>query len=84
MDCDEFRKQGKIMVDFIADYMEHVKNRRVIPDVEPGYLRDLLPEKAPETCENFADILDDVERTIMPGVSGSSLCNYIFTKGPSI
>ena len=36
----EFRKRGKEMVDYIADYMESIHERRVTPsEIEPGYLR---------------------------------------------
>ncbi len=38
------------------------------PDVEPGYLRDLLPDDAPINGENWADIVQDIETKIMPGV----------------
>ena len=42
--------------------------RRVTPDVEPGYLRDLLPKEAPVKGENWDDIFSDFETKIMPGV----------------
>ncbi|XP_015671655.1 aromatic-L-amino-acid decarboxylase isoform X5 [Protobothrops mucrosquamatus] len=69
MDATEFRKRGKEMVDYIADYIEKIEERQVYPDVEPGYLRALIPEFAPEKPERFEDILKDVERIIMPGVT---------------
>lgn len=45
--------------------------RRVLPTVEPGYLKSLLPSEAPQTPENWKDIMADIERVIMPGVSVS-------------
>ncbi|GLG97037.1 uncharacterized protein GBIM_03875 [Gryllus bimaculatus] len=42
---------------------------RVLPAVEPGYLRDLLPEAAPERPEHWRHVLADVERVIMPGMT---------------
>ena len=30
------------MVDYIADYLETVRERRVFPDVRPGYMRELV------------------------------------------
>ena len=71
MDATEFRKRGKEMVDYIADYMENISIRRVTPEVEPGYLRNSLPKNPPKLGESFADIMDDVEKKIMPGVSES-------------
>jgi glutamate/tyrosine decarboxylase-like PLP-dependent enzyme len=43
--------------------------RRVTPEVEPGYLRPLLPENPPEQGEPWEDIMKDVEQTIMPGIT---------------
>ncbi len=42
--------------------------RRVLPTVEPGYLRGLIPEQAPEQGEAWQNIFQDIERVIMPGV----------------
>lgn len=57
------------MVDYIADYLQNIRKRRVFPDVSPGYMRALVPESAPEHGEYWEDIFKDVERVIMPGVS---------------
>ncbi|XP_076350798.1 tyrosine decarboxylase-like isoform X2 [Tachypleus tridentatus] len=69
MDTSEFRKRGREMVDYIADYIEDLPSRRVTPDVEPGYLRELLPHSAPFKGENWENIINDVDRCIMPGVT---------------
>lgn len=57
------------MVDYIADYLQNIRQRRVFPDVKPGYIRHLLPEQAPELGEDWDTIFADVERVVMPGVS---------------
>nr|XP_029709076.1 histidine decarboxylase-like [Aedes albopictus] len=69
MDFDEYRKRGKEMVDYIADYLQNIRERRVLPDVKPGYMSNLLPESAPLEGEPWQAIFDDVERVIMPGVT---------------
>ncbi|XP_075413644.1 aromatic-L-amino-acid decarboxylase isoform X5 [Tenrec ecaudatus] len=69
MNASEFRKRGKEMVDYIADYLEGIEARQVYPDVEPGYLRPLIPASAPQEPETFEDIMTDVEKIIMPGVT---------------
>ena len=43
--------------------------RRVLPTVEPGYIRPLLPEEAPETPDKWQDVMADIEKIIMPGVT---------------
>lgn len=57
------------MVDYIADYLENIRDRRVYPDVKPGYLRSLVPESAPVEPEKWDTIMGDIEKVIMPGVS---------------
>ncbi|XP_076006569.1 aromatic-L-amino-acid decarboxylase [Genypterus blacodes] len=69
MDSTEFRRRGKEMVDFMADYLDNIEERPVCPDVEPGYLRSLIPSEAPLEPETYEDVIKDVERVIMPGVT---------------
>lgn len=76
MDANDFRKRGKQMVDYIADYLETIDERRVLPEVQPGYLRDMLPGKAPRKGEEWPAIMKDVERAIMPGVGSIYSIGY--------
>jgi len=69
MDSRQFRVHGKEMVDYIADYLDNISSRRVTPNVEPGYLRPLLPDAPPQQGESWRDIMADVENKIMPGVT---------------
>ena len=69
MDTNEFRKRGRQMVDYIADYLETISHRRVTPNVEPGYLKELLPQTAPIKSEDWETIMKDFEKFIMPGVT---------------
>ena len=57
------------MVDYIADYLETIRDRRVFPDVKPGYMRELVPDSAPMDGEQWETIVKDVDRVIMPGVN---------------
>ncbi|XP_054286452.1 tyrosine decarboxylase [Macrosteles quadrilineatus] len=69
METSEFRVHGKAMVDYMCEYMETLAERRVTPSVEPGYLRKLLPQEAPQQPEAWESIIDDVNSKIMPGVT---------------
>lgn len=69
MDSDQFRDFGKAMVDYIANYMDTIRDRPVLPSVQPGYLHQMIPKEVPEKSENWQDVLQDVERVIMPGVT---------------
>ncbi|CAG0919178.1 unnamed protein product, partial [Notodromas monacha] len=76
MDAAEFRVKGKELVDFMADYLENVRDQRVYPAVKPGFLRKLLPESAPEKPEKWDDILSDVKEVIIPGVRGHKMWDH--------
>ncbi|KAI6181671.1 Aromatic-L-amino-acid decarboxylase [Aphelenchoides besseyi] len=69
MTPSDFRRVGRQTVDYIADYMENVHNRRVVPSIEPGYLRELLPATAPQQPESFEKVMHDFESYVMPGVT---------------
>ncbi|XP_054162404.1 histidine decarboxylase-like [Oppia nitens] len=69
MDWKQYSKNGKEMVDFIGEYLETIRKRRVFPDVKPGYMRQLLPECAPLNGEDWDSIFADIEKVIMPGVT---------------
>eukprot|EP00095_Tigriopus_kingsejongensis_P005479 maker-scaffold491_size156641-snap-gene-0.28 protein:Tk05479 transcript:maker-scaffold491_size156641-snap-gene-0.28-mRNA-1 annotation:"hypothetical protein DAPPUDRAFT_304481" len=60
---------GKGLVDYIANYLENIRERRVFPNVQPGFLMDALPDSAPQEGESFEDIFQDVEKLIMPGIT---------------
>ncbi|KAI9081661.1 hypothetical protein K1719_036397 [Acacia pycnantha] len=47
LNLDEFKSQGYIMIDFLVDYHRNVANYPVLSQVQPGYLRKLLPSSAP-------------------------------------
>jgi hypothetical protein len=68
MNIDEFRIRGKEMIEYICNYIRTVEGKRVTANVDPGYLRPLLPKEAPIKPESFDVIMRDVECKIMPGV----------------
>lgn len=43
--------------------------RPVLPSVEPGYLHKLLPTEVPEQPEHWTEVMEDVNRVIMPGIT---------------
>jgi aromatic-L-amino-acid decarboxylase len=69
MTPDEFRTFGYAVIDWIADYQQRVESLPVMAQVQPGDIRALLPPHAPEQGEAFADILADIDRVILPGVT---------------
>lgn len=55
--------------DAVVKYYDTIEERRVASTVEPGYLRKLLPEEAPQDGESWADIQKDIEAKILPGIT---------------
>jgi len=69
MDSAEFRRHGRDLVDWIADYLENSDRYPVMAQTEPGQVAGTLPLHAPEQGEDMADIWTDFERDILPGVT---------------
>ena len=61
MSAEEFRQSGYRLIDWIVSFFENVEDFPVLPDIQPGDIRKLVPDSAPEPGEPMADILDDVD-----------------------
>lgn len=57
------------MVDWIAGYLENIRDYPVLPDCRPGDLTDRLPRDGPEHGETMDVILDDFQKLILPAVT---------------
>ena len=69
MTPEEFRKQGHAVVDWIADYRRDVAKYPVMSRTGPGDIRRSLPGHAPEHPEAFGEIMRDLDRVIVPGIT---------------
>ncbi|BAF26400.2 tyrosine decarboxylase-like [Oryza sativa Japonica Group] len=71
LDADEFRRQGRLVVDLIADYYAGMGEYPVHPTVSPGFLRHRLPAEPPSRREPdaFAAAMQDVRDVILPGLT---------------
>lgn len=89
MTPDEFRKYGRAVVDWIADYYEKIEEFPVLSRAKPGDIRKSLPPKPPMDPEPFEDVLKDVSEQILPGITHWQSPNFFAffpanTSGPSI
>ena len=89
MTPEEFRRRGRQVVDWIADYMERVEQHPVLSRVEPGEVASRLPPAPPEEGEPFEAVLEDLGDTILPGVTHWQSPNFFAyfpcnNSGPSI
>lgn len=69
MNSDDFRKHGHDLINWMADYLENIKTYPVKPSVNPGAIKNQLPEKAPELPEPFGQLFDDFNNIILPGMT---------------
>lgn len=89
MSPEEFRKQGKQMIDWIADYYENIEKYPVLSQVKPGEIKSQLPEAPPSESESMEQIMSDVNSIIMPGITHWQSPNFFAyfpanASGPSI
>jgi aromatic-L-amino-acid decarboxylase len=89
MTPEEFRRHGRQVVDWIADYLENVERYPVLSQVKPGEIRAMLPPHAPTEGEPFDAILADLDRVVMPGITHWQSPNFFGyfpsnSSGPSI
>src|ERR1700730_5974363 len=66
---EEFRRFGHEIVDWIANYFEHIEDLPVLAQVEPGELKAQLPSSPPEKGESMEAILADLDRLIVPALT---------------
>ncbi|MEO3872965.1 pyridoxal-dependent decarboxylase [Nonomuraea sp. B12E4] len=69
MSPEEFRRHGKQVIDWIADYLAGIESYPVLSQVEPGEIRRALPPEPPERGEPFEAVLSDLGRILLPGIT---------------
>jgi aromatic-L-amino-acid decarboxylase len=69
MSADQFREEGKKVIDWIADYYENIEKYPVLSQVKPGEIKASLPENAPQNGESMEEMINDIDRLIMPGIT---------------
>ncbi len=67
--AEDFRRAAHDAVDWIADYLQRVRDYPVLPQIKPGELIDALPQSAPDRGEPFAAMLRDFREQIIPAVT---------------
>jgi aromatic-L-amino-acid decarboxylase len=69
MSKEDFRRFGHELVDWVAEYLEHVEDLPVLARIEPGELKAQLPTAPPEQGEAMERIIADVDRLIVPALT---------------
>ena len=68
-DSGRIPRHGHAVVDWIADYYSRIESFPVLSRTEPGQIRASLAPDPPAEGEPFPNILADIERLILPGVT---------------
>jgi aromatic-L-amino-acid decarboxylase len=65
----DLRADGAAALEWVARYLEGVRELPVLARVEPGDLRARLPAAPPEEAEPFANVLRDLDEVLLPGLT---------------
>lgn len=89
MTPDEFRRVGAEVVEWVARYLETVEDLPVGSTVAPGDVRAALPAHPPQHPEPWGEILADVDRVVLPGITHWQSPNWFGyfpanSSGPSV
>jgi len=66
MDGKEFRQVGHRVVDFLAEYFDHIEEKRVFPDVDPRTANALFAEPLPQDPSPAETVLNELETKLIP------------------
>ena len=65
----ELRSALHEAAEWVSSYLEHVGDLPVLSRVTPGAIASALPMSAPQHGESLEEILQDVDRLILPGIT---------------
>src|ERR1700722_7101044 len=66
MNPKEFREVGHRVVDLLAEYLEHIEEKPVFPNVEPRKLTQLFDEPLPLDPSSPESVLEELEKKLLP------------------
>ena len=65
----DFRSDAASAAEWVARYLEGVRELPVLSQVEPGRIKAALPGAPPEQAEPFAAVLRDLDEILLPGIT---------------
>lgn len=69
MTPDDLALQGRLALDWIVGYLKNLESYPVLPACAPGDITEMLPVRPPEGPEPFAEVLADLDRIILSGIT---------------
>jgi aromatic-L-amino-acid decarboxylase len=64
-----FREDGAAALDWVASYLDRIRDYPVLARAEPGEIRAALPASAPEEPEPFQAVLEDLDSVLGRGLT---------------
>ncbi len=85
MDANEFRGLGHQVVDLLAEYLEHIEERRVFPAAGPGAIQQLFTEPLPQEPAPPQAVIGELETKVIPNCTHVGHPGYmgLITPSPS-
>src|SRR5579863_7079926 len=85
MDAQEFRDTGHRVVDMLAEYLDHIEEKPVFPDVAPRTVNALFNETLPENPATPERVLNELETKLLPYCTNVGHPGYmgLITPSPS-
>src|SRR5580765_8453882 len=66
MQYSEFREAGHYLIDYIANYLQHAKEKPLFADAEPSFLNELFNEPIPDHSHSLDAIQKLLEKKLIP------------------
>ena len=66
---EEFVRDGRIVLEWLARYWSRIEDYPVLSRVHPGEIRSRLPKDPPEAGEPFDQVMRDLDRIVLPGLT---------------
>ena len=77
MPPEEFRKYGYQLIDWITEYLKDSEKYPVLSNIRPGEVKNKIPSNPPFEPEQFSDVLNDIDKIIMPGITHWNHPNFM-------
>src|SRR6266566_2651220 len=83
MNPGEFREVGHRVVDMLSEYLEHIEDKPVFPNVEPSALIQLFAEPLPRDSNSPERVLRELEEKLLPNCTNVGHPGYMGLITPS-